>query len=136
MADVVWLGRVRRAVAWQGKAAVKDRTKTFDEVEAVLLNSEREPAEEVQAVLDAVVKFAVFELNLTREGLERFVNEAWKFASEEEAAASTGAVRRCGECDACRIESIGCPCDGSFDDGCFLCTPQAHSRPPCPPKTA
>lgn len=36
-------------------------------------------------------------------------------------------------CDACDIECTGCPCDGSLDDGCFLCTPEKHQRPPCPP---
>ena len=39
---------------------------------------------------------------------------------------------RCGECDSCGIEKIGCACDGSMDDGCFLCTPDRHVRPPCP----
>ena len=36
-------------------------------------------------------------------------------------------------CEACEIERIGCPCDGSLDDGCFLCTPEKHARPPCHP---
>lgn len=40
---------------------------------------------------------------------------------------------RCGKCDACEIERVGCPCDGALDDGCFLCTPDRHQRPPCPP---
>jgi predicted phosphodiesterase len=39
---------------------------------------------------------------------------------------------RCDVCDACELERIGCPCDGSFDDGCFLCTPSRHVRPTCP----
>lgn len=39
---------------------------------------------------------------------------------------------RCGTCNACEIERIGCPCDGALDDGCFLCTPDRHARPPCP----
>lgn len=36
-------------------------------------------------------------------------------------------------CNACAIEIMGCACDGSLDDGCFLCTPRSHDRPPCPP---
>lgn len=39
---------------------------------------------------------------------------------------------RCGKCDACQIEEIGCACDGAFDNGCFLCTPDKHKRPLCP----
>ncbi len=35
-------------------------------------------------------------------------------------------------CNACETERIGCPCDGSMDAGCFLCTPDKHKRPPCP----
>lgn len=35
-------------------------------------------------------------------------------------------------CSACVLEIIGCGCDGSLDDGCFLCTPEAHKRPACP----
>lgn len=35
-------------------------------------------------------------------------------------------------CDACETERIGCACDGATDDGCFLCTPKRHVRPPCP----
>lgn len=40
---------------------------------------------------------------------------------------------RCGltGCDPCTIERIGCGCDGSMDDGCFLCTPSQHARPAC-----
>lgn len=41
-------------------------------------------------------------------------------------------VRRCGKCNACEIERIGCGCDGSLDDGCFLCEPERHQRPTCP----
>lgn len=41
-------------------------------------------------------------------------------------------VRRCGKCDACEIERIGCACDGAVDDGCFLCAPERHERPECP----
>lgn len=40
--------------------------------------------------------------------------------------------KRCGSCNACSIEQIGCACDGSMDDGCFHCTPKDHARPPCP----
>lgn len=40
-------------------------------------------------------------------------------------------VPRCGECWACQVERIGCACDGAMDDGCFLCTPARHKRPPC-----
>lgn len=39
---------------------------------------------------------------------------------------------RCGDCHACELERIGCPCDGALDDGCFLCTPAKHARPACP----
>lgn len=38
----------------------------------------------------------------------------------------------CGTCRSCTIARIGCGCDGSFDDGCFLCSPERHVRPPCP----
>lgn len=40
---------------------------------------------------------------------------------------------RCGkeECSPCSIEQNGCGCDGSLDDGCFLCTPSRHKRPEC-----
>lgn len=40
---------------------------------------------------------------------------------------------RCSECGPCGTEKIGCPCDGSMDDGCFHCSPDIHPRPPCPP---
>ncbi len=43
---------------------------------------------------------------------------------------------RCHDCNACRIEQHGCPCDGALDDGCFLCTPERHKRPPCPSGSA
>lgn len=39
----------------------------------------------------------------------------------------------CGSCNNCELERMGCPCDGSMDDGCFICTPDRHKRPPCPP---
>lgn len=39
---------------------------------------------------------------------------------------------RCGNCPACELERIGCGCDGALDEGCFLCTPNLHKRPPCP----
>ena len=42
---------------------------------------------------------------------------------------------RCGQCWACGVERIGCGCDGAMDDGCFLCTPSRHERPPCLPPT-
>jgi hypothetical protein len=36
-------------------------------------------------------------------------------------------------CEACQIERSGsCGCDGSVDDGCFLCAPDKHKRPDCP----
>lgn len=38
---------------------------------------------------------------------------------------------QCGKCDACELERIGCGCDGALDDGCFLCRPGHHKRPPC-----
>jgi len=38
----------------------------------------------------------------------------------------------CGVCNACDIERIGCACDGAFDFGCFLCSPEQHKRPVCP----
>ena len=38
---------------------------------------------------------------------------------------------RCGKCSQCRVEDSGCGCDGSFDDGCFLCTPDRHEILPC-----
>lgn len=38
---------------------------------------------------------------------------------------------RCLDCNACDIESMGCACDGSMDDGCFLCNPERHERPEC-----
>jgi len=41
-------------------------------------------------------------------------------------------MERCGKCDSCQIERIGCGCDGAYDDGCFLCRPSLHERPPCP----
>jgi hypothetical protein len=34
-------------------------------------------------------------------------------------------------CNPCEIERLGCGCDGAEDDGCFLCTPSQHKRPPC-----
>jgi hypothetical protein len=37
-----------------------------------------------------------------------------------------------GLCNACAIERMGCGCDGALDDGCFLCSPDVHQRPPCP----
>ena len=41
--------------------------------------------------------------------------------------------KRCTDCNACRIEAIGCACDGALDgEGCFLCEPEKHARPPCP----
>lgn len=40
---------------------------------------------------------------------------------------------KCGECNACDIERSGsCACDGSMDNGCFLCSPDLHLRPYCP----
>lgn len=39
---------------------------------------------------------------------------------------------KCGKCDSCELERIGCGCDGALDDGCFLCHPEKHERPPCP----
>jgi len=40
----------------------------------------------------------------------------------------------CTVCNACDIERSGsCACDGAMDDGCFLCSPDIHARPPCPP---
>lgn len=36
----------------------------------------------------------------------------------------------CGYCD---VERLGCGCDGALDDGCFLCAPERHHRPSCPP---
>ncbi len=38
----------------------------------------------------------------------------------------------CGTCRACRIERIGCGCDGALDDGCFSCNPTKYERPACP----
>lgn len=38
---------------------------------------------------------------------------------------------KCGKCDACELERIGCGCDGALDDGCFLCRPLKHTRPAC-----
>ncbi len=35
------------------------------------------------------------------------------------------------DCSPCSIERAGCGCDGAFDDGCFLCTPDKHERPVC-----
>ena len=35
------------------------------------------------------------------------------------------------ECSPCTLERIGCGCDGSMDDGCFICTPDRHERPVC-----
>jgi len=37
------------------------------------------------------------------------------------------------DCIACETERIGCACDGAEDDGCFVCTPDNHIRPPCLP---
>lgn len=34
-------------------------------------------------------------------------------------------------CWSCSTERDGCGCDGSMDDGCFLCTPSLHARPEC-----
>jgi hypothetical protein len=43
------------------------------------------------------------------------------------------APKRCGNCDACEIEKIGCACDGGVDpEGCFFCEPDTYIRPPCP----
>jgi dCMP deaminase len=43
------------------------------------------------------------------------------------------APTRCGRCNTCSIEKDGsCACDGACDDGCFLCSPENHTRPPCP----
>lgn len=39
---------------------------------------------------------------------------------------------RCGTCNSCEIERIGCACDGAYDNGCFHCTPEQHQRPACP----
>lgn len=39
---------------------------------------------------------------------------------------------KCGQCNSCQLEKIGCGCDGATDDGCFLCNPQKFKRPPCP----
>src|ERR1700678_829317 len=36
------------------------------------------------------------------------------------------------QCEACAVERAGCHC-GALDDGCFLCTPENHPRPPCHP---
>lgn len=38
---------------------------------------------------------------------------------------------RCGQCDACATERIGCACDGSAGGSCFNCD-FAIDRPPCP----
>ncbi len=35
------------------------------------------------------------------------------------------------ECQTCRLERMGCACDGSFDAGCWLCTPGTFERPEC-----
>ena len=34
-------------------------------------------------------------------------------------------------CETCDTIRIGCGCDGAYDDGCFLCTPERQARPPC-----
>lgn len=43
---------------------------------------------------------------------------------------------QCGDddCSECTLDRIGCGCDGSFDDGCYRCTPSRHTRPACPPE--
>lgn len=35
------------------------------------------------------------------------------------------------DCSVCELERIGCGCDGADDDGCWICTPDRHQRPPC-----
>lgn len=34
-------------------------------------------------------------------------------------------------CDTCWTKRHGCACDGAFDAGCFLCTPDSFEEPPC-----
>lgn len=43
----------------------------------------------------------------------------------------------CGDpdCWPCQVEAVGCACDGAEDDGCWLCAPDRHERPPCTGKT-
>lgn len=49
------------------------------------------------------------------------------FASEN----APGIDTRCGKCDACATERIGCACDGFAGGSCFNCD-SAIDRPPCP----
>lgn len=35
------------------------------------------------------------------------------------------------DCNPCKLEVIGCGCDGSMDEGCFICTPKKFPRPEC-----
>lgn len=55
---------------------------TKDLVEAVLLNSEGDPGEEVQAALNALVYFALGECEATTESLQHMLQIAFKAAAE------------------------------------------------------
>lgn len=39
---------------------------------------------------------------------------------------------RCGDCATCALDRQTCICDGALDEGCYLCTPDKHTRPECP----
>lgn len=54
------------------------------EIEAVLLNSEGEPEQEIQKAFFALVKFAMMECEMTREGLRDMLDEAIEHIKEEE----------------------------------------------------
>lgn len=53
-------------------------------------------------------------------------------ATQVAVQAQDDGIPRCGKCNSCEIEKIGCGCDGAYDDGCFLCRPERHERPLCP----
>lgn len=59
-------------------------TDTHTSIEAVLLNSEGDPYEEIQAALDATAAFALLECECTKEGFLQAAEKAWRKAEKED----------------------------------------------------
>lgn len=55
---------------------------TFQSVEAVLLDSSGDPADEIQHALDAVATFAKLECEMTLEAFQQAAERAYKNAKE------------------------------------------------------